>query len=109
MSYAPPGCDQNKVIQLIAYCRKIESIFFLPCRFQIQGGPNNAVLYNSYLDCVRTMARAEGSANSTNSYYVEIIYIISIFLNRALSFYKGIVPPLFAETPKRAMKVYYNY
>jgi solute carrier family 25 2-oxodicarboxylate transporter 21 len=53
-------------------------------RFQIQGGVNDPTRYTSIIDCFRTMYRQEG----------------------ALSFYKGIIPPLLAETPKRAVKFF---
>lgn len=53
-------------------------------RFQIQRGPDDPTRYTSMLDCVRKMYRTEG----------------------ALSFYKGILPPILAETPKRATKFF---
>lgn len=54
-------------------------------RFQIQtkgvtGDPN---YYTSVYDCMRKMARNEG----------------------ILSLYKGVIPPVLVETPKRAVKV----
>jgi solute carrier family 25 2-oxodicarboxylate transporter 21 len=53
-------------------------------RFQIQRGPDDPTRYTSMLDCVRKMYRTEGP----------------------LSFYKGILPPILAETPKRATKFF---
>lgn len=53
-------------------------------RFQIQGKPGDPNYYNSIADCFRKMYRQEGP----------------------LSFYKGILPPLLAETPKRATKFF---
>lgn len=56
-------------------------------RLQIQhkkgGSPNDPRVYNGIWDCFRKMYRHEG-----------------IF-----SFWKGILPPILAETPKRAVKV----
>ncbi|RXG54845.1 Mitochondrial 2-oxodicarboxylate carrier [Armadillidium vulgare] len=56
-------------------------------RFQIQtkkipGDPN---YYNSVFDCLRKMAKNEGF----------------------FSLYKGILPPILVETPKRALKTYF--
>ncbi|XP_071504975.1 mitochondrial 2-oxodicarboxylate carrier-like [Diadema setosum] len=53
-------------------------------RFQIQGTPNSNMQYSGMLDCVRQMTRQEGT----------------------LSLYKGILPPIMAETPKRATKFF---
>ncbi|XP_072045009.1 mitochondrial 2-oxodicarboxylate carrier-like [Amphiura filiformis] len=53
-------------------------------RFQIQGGVNSPTHYTSMADCVRTMVRKEGT----------------------FSLYKGILPPILAETPKRAVKFF---
>lgn len=53
-------------------------------RFQIQRGPEDPNRYTSLVDCFKKMYRNEG----------------------ALSFYKGILPPLLAETPKRAVKFF---
>nr|XP_039259458.1 mitochondrial 2-oxodicarboxylate carrier-like [Styela clava] len=53
-------------------------------RFQLQGGANDPTRYNSVGHCFRTMYRTEGF----------------------LSFYKGILPPILAETPKRAVKFF---
>ncbi|XP_013089163.1 mitochondrial 2-oxodicarboxylate carrier-like [Biomphalaria glabrata] len=53
-------------------------------RFQIQRGPDDPNRYTSIVDCFRKMYRQEGP----------------------LSFYKGILPPLLAETPKRAVKFF---
>ncbi|XP_038073860.1 mitochondrial 2-oxodicarboxylate carrier-like [Patiria miniata] len=53
-------------------------------RFQIQGGPQGVVYGTSMFDVVRRMYRTEG----------------------ALSVYKGILPPILAETPKRAVKFF---
>ncbi|KAK4327159.1 hypothetical protein Pmani_002388 [Petrolisthes manimaculis] len=53
-------------------------------RFQIQtiGSPGDPNYYTSVYDCIRKMARNEG----------------------VLSLYKGVLPPVLVETPKRAMK-----
>lgn len=53
-------------------------------RFQIQRGPEDPNRYSSLADCFRKIYRTEGP----------------------LSFYKGILPPLLAETPKRATKFF---
>ncbi|XP_003390974.2 PREDICTED: uncharacterized protein LOC100637563 [Amphimedon queenslandica] len=53
-------------------------------RFQVQRGPDDPTRYKSYSDCVKKMIRNEGP----------------------LSFYKGVLPPLMAETPKRATKFF---
>ncbi|XP_038636739.1 mitochondrial 2-oxodicarboxylate carrier isoform X1 [Scyliorhinus canicula] len=51
-------------------------------RFQIQRGKGDATSYKSLGHCFRTIFRQEG----------------------ILGFYKGILPPILAETPKRAVK-----
>nr|CAB3266173.1 mitochondrial 2-oxodicarboxylate carrier [Phallusia mammillata] len=53
-------------------------------RFQLQGNAPGSVHYRSVAHCFTTMYRAEGF----------------------LSFYKGILPPILAETPKRAVKFF---
>jgi hypothetical protein len=53
-------------------------------RFQIQRGPDDPTRYTSLLDCVKKMIRNEGP----------------------FSLYKGILPPVLAETPKRATKFF---
>ncbi|ESO93511.1 hypothetical protein LOTGIDRAFT_161613 [Lottia gigantea] len=53
-------------------------------RFQIQRGPEDPNRYTSLRDCFSKMYRQEG----------------------ALSFYKGILPPILAEMPKRAVKFF---
>ncbi|XP_052768864.1 mitochondrial 2-oxodicarboxylate carrier-like [Mya arenaria] len=53
-------------------------------RFQIQRGPGDPHHYTSLADCFRKIYRTEGF----------------------LAFYKGILPPLLAETPKRATKFF---
>ncbi|CAD5113710.1 DgyrCDS2874 [Dimorphilus gyrociliatus] len=53
-------------------------------RFQIQKGPDDPNRYKSIVDCFKKMYRQEG----------------------ALSFYKGLLPPILAETPKRAVKFF---
>ncbi|XP_061157632.1 mitochondrial 2-oxodicarboxylate carrier isoform X1 [Syngnathus typhle] len=53
-------------------------------RFQIQRGTSDPNSYKSLGDCFRTISRNEG-----------------IF-----GFYKGILPPILAETPKRAVKFF---
>lgn len=54
-------------------------------RFQIQtsGSPGDPNYYTSVYDCIRKMARNEG----------------------ILSLYKGVLPPVLVETPKRGVKV----
>ncbi|CAK8680012.1 unnamed protein product [Clavelina lepadiformis] len=54
-------------------------------RFQLQGSVKDSVQYRSLGHCVTTMYRTEGF----------------------LSFYKGIFPPILAETPKRAVKFFF--
>ncbi|XP_054894113.1 mitochondrial 2-oxodicarboxylate carrier [Poeciliopsis prolifica] len=53
-------------------------------RFQIQRGSSDPTSYKSLRDCFRTIFRKEG----------------------ILGFYKGILPPILAETPKRAVKFF---
>ncbi|KAK9534102.1 hypothetical protein VZT92_009172 [Zoarces viviparus] len=53
-------------------------------RFQIQRGTSDPNSYKSLGDCFRTIFRNEG----------------------LLGFYKGILPPIVAETPKRAVKFF---
>ncbi|KAK2826534.1 hypothetical protein Q5P01_020748 [Channa striata] len=53
-------------------------------RFQIQRGTSDPTSYKSLGDCFRTIFRNEG----------------------AFGFYKGILPPILAETPKRAVKFF---
>uniref|UniRef100_UPI00398E3F79 mitochondrial 2-oxodicarboxylate carrier isoform X3 n=1 Tax=Pristiophorus japonicus TaxID=55135 RepID=UPI00398E3F79 len=53
-------------------------------RFQIQRGKGDATSYKSLGHCFKTMFRQEG----------------------ILGFYKGILPPILAETPKRAVKIF---
>ena len=55
-------------------------------RFQIQANPiagQESQHYTGVLDCMKKMYKSEGF----------------------FSFWKGIIPPIFAETPKRAWKV----
>ncbi len=52
-------------------------------RLQLQRGTGASVAYSGVFDCLKKMYKNEGF----------------------LSFYKGIVPPILAETPKRAVKV----
>ncbi|XP_064108216.1 mitochondrial 2-oxodicarboxylate carrier-like isoform X2 [Macrobrachium nipponense] len=56
-------------------------------RFQIQttGNPSDPHYYTSVYDCIRKMARNEG----------------------ILSLYKGVLPPVLVETPKRAVKTFF--
>uniref|UniRef100_A0A4W6C0G2 Mitochondrial 2-oxodicarboxylate carrier n=1 Tax=Lates calcarifer TaxID=8187 RepID=A0A4W6C0G2_LATCA len=53
-------------------------------RFQIQRGSSDPTSYKSLGDCFRTIFRNEG----------------------VFGFYKGILPPILAETPKRAVKFF---
>uniref|UniRef100_A0A914V8A9 Mitochondrial 2-oxodicarboxylate carrier n=1 Tax=Plectus sambesii TaxID=2011161 RepID=A0A914V8A9_9BILA len=53
-------------------------------RFQVQRGPDDPTRYKNLADCFRQIHRSEGIAG----------------------FYKGIVPPILAETPKRATKFF---
>eukprot|EP00076_Gallus_gallus_P041149 XP_025006687.1 mitochondrial 2-oxodicarboxylate carrier isoform X3 [Gallus gallus] len=53
-------------------------------RFQIQRGKTDPTSYKSLGDCFRTIFQREG----------------------LLGFYKGILPPILAETPKRAVKFF---
>ncbi|XP_014664860.1 PREDICTED: mitochondrial 2-oxodicarboxylate carrier-like [Priapulus caudatus] len=53
-------------------------------RFQVQRGPDDPQRYKSLADCFRRIYAKEGIA----------------------SFYKGILPPILAETPKRATKFF---
>ncbi|XP_025907657.1 mitochondrial 2-oxodicarboxylate carrier isoform X2 [Nothoprocta perdicaria] len=53
-------------------------------RFQIQRGKTDPTSYKSLGDCFRTIFQREG----------------------LLGFYKGIFPPILAETPKRAVKAF---
>lgn len=53
-------------------------------RFQLQGSAASTTQYRSIAHCFTTMYRTEGF----------------------MSFYKGILPPIFAEMPKRAVKFF---
>ncbi|XP_070576586.1 mitochondrial 2-oxodicarboxylate carrier-like [Ptychodera flava] len=53
-------------------------------RFQVQRGPDDPNRYKSLADCFRRIYATEG----------------------IISFYKGILPPIMAETPKRAVKFF---
>ncbi|KAK3091986.1 hypothetical protein FSP39_024259 [Pinctada imbricata] len=76
MQFASGGCAGFVEVSIM------HPLDLIKTRFQIQRGPEDPNRYTSIIDCVKKMYRHEG----------------------ALSFYKGIFPPLFAETPKRAVK-----
>uniref|UniRef100_A0A4W3GKN1 Mitochondrial 2-oxodicarboxylate carrier n=1 Tax=Callorhinchus milii TaxID=7868 RepID=A0A4W3GKN1_CALMI len=69
----------NSVVEL----RLLNSLSFFP-RFQIQRGKNDPNSYRSLSHCFQTILRQEG----------------------ILGYYKGIFPPILAETPKRAVKFF---
>jgi solute carrier family 25 2-oxodicarboxylate transporter 21 len=60
----------------------MQPIDVVKTRFQIQGVTSDPSRYTSILDCITRMIRNEG----------------------LLSLYKGILPPVVADTPKRAAK-----
>lgn len=78
MQFAAGGCAGFVEVSIM------HPLDLVKTRFQIQRGPDDPNRYTSLADCFRKMYRNEG----------------------ALSFYKGILPPLLAETPKRAVKFF---
>lgn len=78
MQFAAGGCAGFVEVSIM------HPLDLVKTRFQIQRGPEDPNRYTSIVDCFRKMYRNEG----------------------ALSFYKGILPPLLAETPKRATKFF---
>lgn len=78
MQFAAGGCAGFVEVSLM------HPLDLMKTRFQIQRGPDDPNRYTSLADCFKKMYRNEG----------------------ALSFYKGILPPLMAETPKRAVKFF---
>lgn len=78
MQFASGGCAGFVEVSIM------HPLDLIKTRFQIQRGPDDPHRYSSLRDCCRKMYRTEG----------------------ALSFYKGILPPLLAETPKRAVKFF---
>ncbi|XP_067680255.1 mitochondrial 2-oxodicarboxylate carrier-like [Haliotis asinina] len=78
MQFAAGGCAGFVEVSIM------HPLDLIKTRIQIQGGLDDVQRYNSIADCVKKMYRNEG----------------------ALSFYKGILPPLMAETPKRAVKFF---
>lgn len=78
MQFAAGGCAGFVEVSIM------HPLDLVKTRFQIQRGPEDPNRYTSLTDCFRKMYRQKG----------------------ALSFYKGILPPLMAETPKRAVKFF---
>ncbi|GFS25354.1 mitochondrial 2-oxodicarboxylate carrier [Elysia marginata] len=78
MQFAAGGCAGFVEVSIM------HPLDLVKTRFQIQRGPEDPNRYTSIADCFRKMYRQEG----------------------ALSFYKGILPPILAETPKRATKFF---
>ncbi|XP_070179782.1 mitochondrial 2-oxodicarboxylate carrier-like [Littorina saxatilis] len=78
MQFAAGGCAGFIEVSMM------HPLDLIKTRFQIQGGPSDPHHYSSIADCFKKMYRQEG----------------------LLSFYKGILPPLLAETPKRATKFF---
>ncbi|XP_074649021.1 mitochondrial 2-oxodicarboxylate carrier-like [Tubulanus polymorphus] len=78
MQFAAGGCAGFVEVSLM------HPLDLVKTRFQIQRGPDDPNRYKSLADCFRRMYKTEG----------------------AFSFYKGILPPLLAETPKRATKFF---
>ncbi|KAK3736886.1 hypothetical protein RRG08_000631 [Elysia crispata] len=78
MQFAAGGCAGFVEVSIM------HPLDLVKTRFQIQRGPEDPNRYTSLADCFRKMYRQEG----------------------ALSFYKGILPPILAETPKRATKFF---
>ncbi|XP_046377481.1 mitochondrial 2-oxodicarboxylate carrier-like [Haliotis rufescens] len=78
MQFAAGGCAGFVEVSIM------HPLDLIKTRFQIQRGPDDPQRYTSMADCVKKMYRSEGP----------------------LSFYKGILPPLMAETPKRAVKFF---
>ncbi|XP_046874130.1 mitochondrial 2-oxodicarboxylate carrier isoform X4 [Hypomesus transpacificus] len=73
----------NKHLGLVEICL-MHPLDVVKTRFQIQRGTSEPHSYKNLGDCFRTVFRNEG------------VY----------GFYKGIVPPILAETPKRAVKFF---
>ncbi|KAL3874916.1 hypothetical protein ACJMK2_037868 [Sinanodonta woodiana] len=78
MQFAAGGCAGFVEVSIM------HPLDLIKTRFQIQRGPDDPNRYTSLVDCFKKMYRQEG----------------------ALSFYKGILPPILAETPKRAVKFF---
>ncbi|GFO35428.1 mitochondrial 2-oxodicarboxylate carrier [Plakobranchus ocellatus] len=78
MQFAAGGCAGFVEVSIM------HPLDLVKTRFQIQRGPDDPNRYSSIADCFRKMYRQEGP----------------------LSFYKGILPPILAETPKRAVKFF---
>lgn len=70
-------------------------------RFQVQRGPDDPLRYKGLADCFVKIYRNEGLEFLLKKISSSVF---ALFL-RFLSFYKGILPPILAETPKRATKV----
>ncbi|KAK6181564.1 hypothetical protein SNE40_009393 [Patella caerulea] len=78
MQFASGGCAGFVEVSIM------HPLDLIKTRFQIQRGPDDPNRYTSLADCFKKMYRQEGP----------------------MSFYKGILPPLLAETPKRAVKFF---
>ncbi|KAL5008111.1 hypothetical protein ScPMuIL_013692 [Solemya velum] len=78
MQFAAGGCAGFVEVSIM------HPLDLIKTRFQIQRGPEDPHRYTSLADCFRKIYKQEGF----------------------LSFYKGIFPPLLAETPKRAVKFF---
>ncbi|CAG5866691.1 unnamed protein product [Menidia menidia] len=87
LAAARGGCLQQKLEpdrgSLVEICL-MHPLDVVKTRFQIQRGASDPTSYKGLGDCFRTIFRNEG-----------------IF-----GFYKGILPPILAETPKRAVKFF---
>ncbi|XP_029648752.1 mitochondrial 2-oxodicarboxylate carrier-like isoform X1 [Octopus sinensis] len=78
IQFASGGCAGLVEVSLM------HPLDLIKTRFQIQRGPEDPNRYTSLYDCFKKISRNEGM----------------------LGFYKGILPPLLAETPKRATKFF---
>ncbi|CAE1295815.1 SLC25A21 [Acanthosepion pharaonis] len=79
----------KKQISTLSLLRKdffslMHPLDLIKTRFQIQRGAEDPTRYTSLYDCFKKISKSEG----------------------LLGFYKGILPPILAETPKRATKFF---
>ncbi|CAM2116071.1 unnamed protein product [Caretta caretta] len=82
-------------------------------RFQIQRGKTDPTSYKSLGDSFRTIFRTEGGVEGGRRSHCHSHLSMSTILKREeaerrrwFGFYKGILPPIMAETPKRAVKFF---
>ena len=69
---------------------------------------NDPSRYSSILDCITRMIHNEGYTHTHNLFSTAhtAIVCMCVYTHSPLSLYKGILPPVVADTPKRAAKVH---